>query len=153
MARKNRKNKDRIISFILIFVLPAILTVIAVNFIDYAKLISEGYNGVAVLGTMVGIWAAMLGFMITSLSIIMSLGDGEFIKVLRGTKHFKTIKIIVFLTCVMLFCATAFGTVVVCVNLWVQLCFFLLLYFLFGTGIAIVLSMSFMFFIIMNSND
>lgn len=153
MNQINHKHTDRAIVILLIFVLPGFLTSMAVYRIDYAKLISRGYDGVAAAGTMLGIWGAMLGFMITALSIIMTLGDGEFIKNLRATMHFKTIMIIMILTCVILFCATVFGAVVVCLGLWSKLCFKLLLYFLFGTGIAIILSMIYLFFIILNSNS
>ena len=153
MKHINRKSIDRIIVFLLIYVLPGLLAKLTVRYVDYAKLISEGYDGVAVSGTMLGIWGAMLGFMITALSIIMTLGDGEFIKTLRGTTHFKTIIIIMILTCVILFLATVFGAAVVCLNFWSQICFMMLIYFLFGTGIAIILSMLYLFFIILNSNN
>lgn len=153
MNHKNRKPKDRIIVFLLIFILPGFLTFFAGRHVDYAKLIASGYDGVAVSGTMLGIWGAMLGFMITALSIIMTLGDGDFIKTLRGTTHFKTIMIIMILTCVILFLATVFGAAVVCLNYWSQICFMILIYFLFGTGVAIVLSMLYLFFIVLNSNN
>lgn len=153
MNHINRKSKDRTVVFLLIYVFPGLLTKLAVHYVDYAKLISEGYDGIAVSGTMMGIWGAMLGFMITALSIIMTLGDGEFIKTLRGTTHFKTIIIIMILTCVILFLATAFGAVVVCLNFWSQICFMMLMYFIFGTGIAIILSMLYLFFIVLNTND
>ena len=94
----------------------------------------------------------MLGFMITALSIIMTLGDGKFITVVRGTSNYESIMIIMIATCIILFLATAFGAAVVCLNLWRQFCFSLLLYFVFGTGIAILLSMIYLFYIVLNSN-
>ena len=152
MIRKNHKYLDIIIVFLLIFVIPIFITVLVERFITNAKVDPTTYDGVAVSGTMLGVWGAMLGFMITALSIIMTLGDGEFIKIVRGTSNFKTIMIIMISTCIMLFLATAFGAAVVCLNLWRQLCFSLLLYFVFGTGIAILLSMIYLFYIVLNSN-
>jgi hypothetical protein len=153
MNHKNHKPKDRIIVFLLIFILPVVLAYFTAHHIDYTKLMAGEYNGVEVSGTMLGIWGAMLGFMITALSIIMTLGDGNFIKTLRGTTHFKTIMIIMILTCLILFFATVFGAAVVCFNFWSQICFITLLYFLFGTGIAIILSMLYLFFIVLNSDN
>ena len=152
MLRKYHKYIDRIIVFLLIFVLPIVITVLIEHFITNAKVDPTAYNGVAVSGTMLGVWGAMLGFMITALSIIVTLGDGEFITVVRGTSNFESIMIIMIATCIMLFMATAFGAAVVCFNFWRQFCFSLLLYFVFGTGIAILMSMLYLFYIVLNSN-
>ena len=128
MLRKHHKYIDRIIVFLLIFVLPIVMTALVEHFITNAKVDPAAYHGVVVAGTMLGVWGAMLGFMITALSIIMIA------------------------TCIILFLATAFGAAVVCLNLWRQFCFSLLLYFVFGTGIAILLSMIYLFYIVLNSN-
>ena len=149
MFHKFHKYSDRILTFMLIFVAPIIL----VRFIDFTKYIDANYDGVEVSGTMLGVWGAMLGFMITAMSIIMTLGDGEFITTIRGSSHFKTIMFAIRLTCMILFAATAFGAFVVCFGFWVDFCFKVLMYFLFATGIAILLSMMFIFFIVMNSNE
>lgn len=152
MLRKHHKYLDRIIVFLLIFVLPIVMTALVEHFITNSKVDPAAYNGVVVAGTMLGVWGAMLGFMITALSIIMTLGDGKFITVVRGTSNFESIMIIMIATCIILFLATAFGAAVVCLNLWRQFCFSLLLYFVFGTGIAILLSMFYLFYIVLNSN-
>lgn len=149
MNGRHHKYSDRIIAVLLIFVLPAIV----IYFVDFSTIISEEYDGVAVSGIMLGVWGAMLGFMITALSIIMTLGDGDFIRILRKTSHFKTIMFIMILSCTILFLATVFGAAIVCFNLWSSGCFNILLYFLFGTGISILLSMFYLFFIVINCNS
>ena len=73
MFHKSHKHKlnvkiDRIIIFILIFLLPAFMII---RF-DFTKYIGTNYDGIEVSGTMLGVWGAMLGFMITAMSIIMT---------------------------------------------------------------------------------
>ncbi len=149
MYHKLRKLIDRIIAILLIFFVP----VLAVYFVDCAKIMNDSYDGVKVSGTMLGVWGAMLGFMITAMSILMTLGDGEFIEIIRGSSHFKTIMFILSLTCMILFAATAFGAFVVCFNYWSDFCLKMLLYFLFSTGIAILISMVFIFYLVLGSTE
>lgn len=147
MIRKHRKYVDKLIAVLLIFVVPAIAVII----IDHNNLIPQGISGTSVSGTMLGVWGSMLGFMITAMSIIVSLGDGEFIKTIRGTPHFKTILFIITLTCIILFFAASFGAYVVCFNFWEDFCIRVFIYFLIGTGIAIFMSMVYLFYLILNT--
>lgn len=147
MIRKYHKYVDRMTGTMLIFVLPAIVV-----FILYRKqLIPQSINGISVSGTMLGVWGSMLGFMITALSIIVSLGDGVFITTIRETSHFKTILLIFIQTCIMLFSATAFSAIVVCFNYWRNFCQIVLVYFLVGTIAAIFWSMVFLFYMVINA--
>ena len=56
MLRKHHKYLDRIIVFLLIFVLPIVMTALVEHFITNAKVDPAAYNGVAVAGTMLGVW-------------------------------------------------------------------------------------------------
>lgn len=59
--------------------------------------------------SLIGTWGALLGFIITALSILLGVKDNEFISALKGTQHFSNICYLYIDTSIWLGIATVFS--------------------------------------------
>ena len=83
-------KRDR--RFINLFPIIAALVCFAVIFclINAANL-PEKSVGLAICNTLISVWATCLGFMITAVSILLTLNGSKYIEMLKETGHYKTI--------------------------------------------------------------
>lgn len=142
----DRGKSERSLIVLIILGLPLILCSLFMGHIDI-----KNYNGVHVAEIMLGIWTTMLGFIITAISIILSMGGNNFIVAFKKSRHYRTVLFLMIFSAVILFLAAVFAAVVVCFQWWKQWLGYLMAYFLFATAVAIALVLIFLFYLIKNS--
>lgn len=85
------KRDRRFINFIPIIVALVLFWVLIYQLPD--KKLIDASVGLGICNTMIGAWATCLGFMITAVSILLTLGNSKYIEMLKRTGHFKTVLI------------------------------------------------------------
>lgn len=93
----NKLNSSHLISDIIFSIVLFVVTeAIIKNY--YAS--SNVYDNFRELySTMISIWATVIGFLITAISILMTLQDNKYLKVLKESGHFKTLLNVLMQTC------------------------------------------------------
>lgn len=147
----NKSVIDKIIITCFINVLPVAITYFLIRHLDILKYDYSVYDGVETTETLLGVWSTLLGFMITAVSILLTIGDSEYIAVFRKSKHYHTVMYTQVLTCLVMLVATIFSIVVICLNVWNKICLSLFVYLLFSTFIGLAFSIFFLFFMIFKS--
>ncbi len=148
-----KKNKfDRVIITIISIGIPLILACLLIRRLDNLNYNYADFNGIEIVKTLLGVWSTLLGFMITAVSILLSVNENNYIVAFRSSGHYHTIIYAHGLTCLILFSATVFSTIIMCLNIWNRICFFVFIMLIFSTFIALALSIFFLFFIIFKSN-
>lgn len=94
-------------------------------------------NGVDVLKVLLGVWATLLGFIVTAESILITMGGKEYIQAFRKSKHYGTVLFTYGITGFDLFAATVFSIFAVCLGWWNKICFYFLIFFILSTIILI----------------
>nr|WP_307989834.1 hypothetical protein [uncultured Niameybacter sp.] len=97
-----------------IFILPCLIGIITYYVTNFAIVkmgleispedIADSYK------LIVGIWATLLGFLVTAVSIFLTLGDTGFVSMLKKTGHYKTI-LLSYVTC----CVHLLIAIIVCI--------------------------------------
>lgn len=146
--------KQSVIDKIVITV-SIIIPSIAVIILDYF-LQSKGYDyssfdGKEIAKTLVGVWATLLGFMITSVSILVTLGGNEYVLAFRKSQHYHTVMYTNTITSILMLAATVFCIVIMCLNIWNRVCFNIFIFLLISTFVSLILSVYFLFFLVFKS--
>jgi hypothetical protein len=90
-------KRDRI--FVNIFpILMAVVIFFIIKICIKATMIPNQSVGMGICNTLISVWATCLGFMITAVSILLTLNNGKYIDMLKKTGHYKTI-LISFVSC------------------------------------------------------
>lgn len=147
--------KQSVIDKIVITVVSIIIPSIAVIILDYF-LQSKGYDyssfdGKEIAKTLVGVWATLLGFMITSVSILVTLGGNEYVLAFRKSQHYHTVMYTNTITSILMLAATVFCIVIMCLNIWNRVCFNIFIFLLISTFVSLILSIYFLFFLVFKS--
>lgn len=147
--------KQSVIDKIVITVVSIIIPSIAVIILDYF-LQSKGYDyssfdGKEIAKTLVGVWATLLGFMITSVSILVTLGGNEYVLAFRKSQHYHTVMYTNTITSILMLAATVFCIVIMCLNIWNRVCFNIFIFLLISTFVSLILSVYFLFFLVFKS--
>lgn len=145
----NRQKKDRI----LISLLPVII-LIAVGSVVYFLSGRQNFlfntdNGIENVKTILGVWGTILGFMITSVSILVTMGDNNFLKAMKDSGHFVTILYTYVCTCFHLLMAVIFAIVLVFGNFWCKILFALTCAFIADTFVMVAICLFFLFCIVL----
>lgn len=145
-------RKDRI----LIAVAPIVISVIA-YFIIHRICIKTGFNitnidGIEDYKTMLSIWGTLLGFLITAVSILLTIGDGKFLDMLKTTGHYETILYSYVICCVHLLLAVILAIVCVFLKLWNMILFAVLCAAVIDTVIRVAICLLFLFVIVLKTN-
>ncbi len=136
-------NIDRAFIVIVSIIFPCILG-FAVSYklkIDIQKL-----RGVEVIKILLGVWATLLGFIITALSILIAMPGEDYLKALRNTKHYGTVLFTYICTCICMLAAIVFSSIVVLLDIWNELIFSIFIAFAANTVILLLLCLFFMAF-------
>lgn len=146
-------KKDRI----LITVLPIAISVVAFIIIFYLckkfKFEINSTDGLEDYKIMLSIWGTLLGFLITAVSILLTIGEGKFLDMLKDTGHYETILYSYVVCCVHLLAAVILAVVCVFVKLWNMVLFAVLCATVIDTVIRVAICLLFLFVIVLKAND
>lgn len=102
--KNNRLIADRVfytcIPIVLSVVVSAILYAAWIRNIDIQSL-----NMQNVIGTILGIWGTLFGFVITAVSILIAFNGSKFTQEIRESGHYQTVMFLYIVTCVIIFAA------------------------------------------------
>lgn len=101
----------------IIVVLPMILAIVfSSNILMYIQInANEFYD---VLKMIVGVWATLLGFIITAASILITFNGSKLTEEIKDTGHFKTVLFVYMLTCIELLISLTFFIGVLCFKIF-----------------------------------
>lgn len=141
----------------LIFLFPVVVAIIA-YLIIYRVCIKENFvvdvnEGIDDFKTMLGIWGTLLGFLITAISILLTLGNGKFLGMLKDTGHYKTILLSYISSCVHLLTAILISIVFVFMRMWSVRVFAVMCALVFDTMITVLFCLFFLFVLVVRGNE
>lgn len=143
-------KKDKIIIILLSFVTP-IIVCLTLKFIIKTP-VPDKENGIDIFKTLLGVWATLLGFIVTAESILIAMGGKEdYIQAFKNSKHYNTVLFTYSITGLDLFFATAFSIFVICSKFWNELCYYILLFLIVSSMFLIFFCLLFLQFMISHS--
>lgn len=154
MARGKTKaiKRDKVLINIVPLIISITFFVLAIIFFKEESIPAVD-RGTSMVETMLGIWGTFLGFLITAVSILLTLGSGKFIDMLKNTGHFSTV-LETFLSCcfhlfvvIVVFIVCTFGT------LWSKFWFVLICACTMDSFIMILLCLYFLYMIVKRANE
>lgn len=146
------KNKiDNIIIFGISFILPVLICIVMGCLFNYNSYDVSSFEGIEVSKTLLGTWATLLGFIVTAESILITMGGKEYIQAFKESRHYKTVLLTYFSTSFVLLAATVFSAVVICMEIWNAILFYILIYLLISTFLLIFFCILFLFFMVYKS--
>lgn len=144
-------DTDKVIILVISFLIPIIICLLLKLGIDYVLYDIYNFDGIDISKSLSGIWATLLGFIVTSESILITMSGREYIEAFKESKHYKTVVLTYFLTSLTLLIATIFSIIVVCLNIWNTLLFYILIYLIISTFSLIFFCILFLFFMVYKS--
>lgn len=93
----NKINSSHLVSDIIISVIIFVIIEMVVS--KYYLVCDMCASFRNLYSTMIGVWATMIGFLITAISILTTLQDNKYLKVLKELGHFKTLMKVLLQTC------------------------------------------------------
>ena len=82
--------KDKIVITVVSVIIPIVAVIILNWFLQSKGYDYSSFDGKEIVKTLVGVWATLLGFMITSVSILVTLGGNEYVLAFRKSQHYHT---------------------------------------------------------------
>lgn len=153
---KNNQNiviKDRIFLSLIPLIIAIISFIIINSLIIHNKIEININDGMEDLKVMVSVWITILGFLVTSVSILITISGGNFINIMRESGHFKTIIYVFLLCCIHSFIALIFSLICVFYKFWNITIFSVFCAMVIDTMILVLIAVVFMFFVVMRFND
>ena len=97
------KNNRLIVSRVLYTIIPIVLSIV-ISFVIYKEWVRniniKLLNIQDVVGTILGIWGTLFGFVITAISILIAFNGSKFTQELRDSGHYQTVMFLYIVTCV-----------------------------------------------------
>lgn len=112
----DKASKIQIIDKIVIVLLPIIAGLIGIKCTPINQMSAN--NGIENCKMMLDIWGVMLGFVITALSILLTVHENRYIEMLISTGHFKTVLFSYVSCCIYLFIAVIISIIIIFSNEW-----------------------------------
>lgn len=132
--------------------IPVILGIIIIGISFYtmkdSKIKADSIRILSFVNTMLGIWVTLLGFMITSLSILVGFKGSERTQIFMESKHYSTILYMYIITCIELFLCLIIYVPVVLIGKINLILYSILMGVLFITAIYILLCLLYLLLII-----
>ena len=131
---------------------PIVIALISVSMlIPKNKIgVEEGIDNCKML---LDIWGVMLGFVITALSILLTIHENRYVKMLIDTKHYSTVLFSYAFCCKYLFIAVIVSIILIYGKIWNN-CIYILFKILIVTTItSLGIALFFMFKIIFKGNN
>lgn len=145
--------KDRIFLSLIPLIIAIISFIIINSLIIHNKIEININDEMEDLKVMVSVWITILGFLVTSVSILITISGGNFINIMRGSGHFKTIIYVFLLCCIHSFIALIFSLICVFCKFWNMTIFSVFCAMVIDTMILVLIAVVFMFFVVMRFND
>lgn len=112
----NKGSRIHTIDKIIIILIPIIVSIISVQLIPMNKI--ETKEGLENCKMMLDIWGVMLGFVITALSILLTVHENRYVKMLIDTKHFTTVLFSYMCCCIYLFISVVISIILIYSKYW-----------------------------------
>lgn len=112
--------KDKIFILLLPLLVSLLFYIFFLRSYDCVLTIEEGIENCKIL---VDLWGTILGFVITAMSILLTVRENRFIKMLMDTGHFKTILFSFTICCIHLIFAVSFALFIIFLKYWNNLIF------------------------------
>lgn len=144
-------KRDKALIFIISLILPIIICCMFKSCPGNSAFNLGNFDGIDVSKTLLGVWATLLGFIITATSILVTMDGKEYMHAFRDSDHYSTVILTYGLASFDLLAATIFGITVIFVNTWTQVMFYLLVYFILSTLFLLFFCILFLFFMITKS--
>ena len=142
---------------IIIAVLPIGISIAAYFIVRYiCKKIGfeiSSVDGIEDYKIMLSIWGTLLGFLITAVSILLTIGDGKFLNMLKSTGHYQTILFSYVICCVHLLLVVVLAIVCVFIKIWNMNLFAVLCAAVIATVFRVGFCLLFLFVIVLKAND
>lgn len=119
---------------------------------ENAFLITEA-EGIENFKMLLGMWGTLLGFLITSISILLTLGDGKLINMLKQTGHYKTILITYVCCSLHLFIAVLIALICILLKWWNINIFALMCALCADTMMILAVCLYFLFVLVLRANE
>ncbi len=142
---------DKIVIFGISFILPVLICIALGYLFNYNLYDVSNFEGIEVSKTLLGTWATLLGFIVTAESILITMGGKEYIEAFKESRHYKTVLLTYFLTSFDLLSATIFSAVVICMEIWNPILFYMLIYLLISSFLLLFFCILFLFFMVYKS--
>ncbi len=142
---------------IIIAVLPIGISIAAYFIVRYiCKKIGfeiSSVDGIEDYKIMLSIWGTLLGFLITAVSILLTIGEGKFLNMLKSTGHYQTILFSYVICCVHLLLVVVLAIVCVFIKIWNMNLFAVLCAAVIDTVFRVGFCLLFLFVIVLKAND
>lgn len=110
-------------------------------------------EGIDNLKMLLGMWGTLLGFLITSISILLTLGDGKLVNMLKQTGHYKTILIAYVCCSLHLFLAVLIALMCILLKWWSINVFALMCALCADTMVILAVCLYFLFVLVLRANE
>ena len=141
---------------IIIAVLPIGISIAAYFIVRYiCKKIGfeiSSVDGIEDYKIMLSIWGTLLGFLITAVSILLTIGEGKFLNMLKSTGHYQTILFSYVICCVHLLLVVVLAIVCVFIKIWNMNLFAVLCAAVIDTVFRVGFCLLFLFVIVLKAN-
>lgn len=134
-----------LLAFVFFFIIKK-LSVECAFFID-------ANDGIEDIKTILSIWGTLLGFLITAVSILLTLGNGKFLDMLKVTGHYKTILLSYVTCCLHLLIAIGFAIICIFGRIWSMQVFSIMCAMALDTLIMVAVCLFFLFALVVRVND
>ena len=142
-------KKDKIFIIFCAFIIP-VLVCCGLIFFTKSRLYYK-IDGTETFKVLLGIWATLLGFIVTAESILITMSGKEYVQAFRKSKHYHTVLFTYGVTGFDLFAATVFSIFAMCSGWWNKTCFYFLIFFILSTMILIFFCLLFFQFMVSKS--
>lgn len=115
-------TKTNVIDRIIIAMAPLLTGMITIAILIYVtqknSIVIDSEAGIELIKSIIDIWGVLLGFIITAVSILLTLGENSFINTLIETNHMQSIIFSYVMASIYLFLSLVVAIIVLFVNLW-----------------------------------
>ena len=145
------KNNRLIVSRVLYTIIPIVLSIV-ISFVIYKEWVRniniKLLNIQDVVGTILGIWGTLFGFVITAISILIAFNGSKFTQELRDSGHYQTVMFLYIVTCVIIFGAISCFLPIYIFNIASKRVFAILIFFMIETMIMFGIDILLLFLIL-----
>ena len=153
---KIKTTKINIIDRVIIAGMPLLLGLITGIVLQYILGKSSFFvsvrEGLELVGTVIDIWGILLGFVITAVSILLTIGENSFINALVATNHMQSIIFSYVMSSFYLFISIIIALVLLIIKTWNMNIFVVFISINVCIVVAMGLSIYFLFAIVLQMN-
>lgn len=153
MARQ-KITRANICDRIIITLIPLLLGIIgSCIFKGVFKRNIDANAGLELVKTVFDVWGVLLGFVITAVSILLTVGENSFIRLLIDANHMQNIIYSYVVASFHLFLAIVFALILLFTKIWCQFIFYIFMGMNITIVFAIAISLYFLFAIALSMHE